>query len=47
MVATGRYGHWRPFKMRPDSDFIACGARIRIQPPQKGGDDTAMNGLEL
>ena len=33
--------------MRPDPDFIACGASLRIQSPQGSGDDTVMNGLEL
>ena len=45
IVTSGWFGYWRGWKLRPNINYFACGARLKIQPPQGAGDDTAMNGL--
>ena len=47
MVHTGWWGFWRYYKMRPNPFYFACGARMRWQGAVGGGDDTAMNGLQM
>ena len=45
VVHPGHWGNWRPWVYAPDGYYIA-GMRARFEPWQRGGDDTALNGIE-
>jgi len=45
-VWDGNWGDWSPDVMVPSGYYIA-GFRCRVEPPQGGGDDTAMNGIRM
>eukprot|EP00977_Amphora_coffeiformis_P020429 scaffold8253_cov163-Amphora_coffeaeformis.AAC.4 len=55
VVFNGLWGKWKDWVYRPrprgprtrNDRFFACGAQIRFEDPQGGGDDTAANGLRL
>ena len=42
----GNWGGWQPWKTS-DLNYYACGANLRFEDSQGGGDDTAANGLKL
>ena len=42
----GAWGNWRNLVSCPVGE-VACGAEVRIERDQGGGDDTAMNGLRF
>jgi len=44
-VKTG-WGSWKPWQRCP-SGFAVAGLRTRVERPQGGGDDTALNGIQL
>jgi len=45
-VYSGKWGGWKGMKMCPFGKYIG-GARVRFEDRQGGGDDTALNGLEI
>jgi hypothetical protein len=45
-IWDGNWGQWKNFVNAP-SGYYACGATLRVEPPQGKGDDTAANGLKL
>lgn len=47
LVNPGYWGYWHGWVLRPNIFFLACGARVRSQPPQGAGDDTALNGVQF
>jgi hypothetical protein len=42
----GPWGEWGPWQHCPSNSY-ADAFRIRVQPPQGSGDDTALNGIQL
>lgn len=44
-VYEGLWGDWKGMKF--DKDRVMCGAKVRFEKDQNGGDDTALNGLIL
>ena len=46
LVWGGSWGEWKDWKMCPDGKYMA-GGRVRFEDPQGGGDDTALNGLQI
>lgn len=45
-LEDGIWGSWAGEASVPD-DSLVCGVQIRIESPQRDGDDTAMNGINL
>jgi len=45
IVYSGLWGEWKSWKFQPRK--LVKGARVRFEDPIGGGDDTAMNGIEL
>ncbi|NWI48570.1 VMO1 protein, partial [Picathartes gymnocephalus] len=43
-ASTGTWGDWSP---RCPRSWGVCGIQSRLQPPQDGGDETALNDLKL
>lgn len=46
-IYSGLWGEWKPMVKSEDGGMYACGAQIRFEDRQGGGDDTAANGLRL
>ena len=46
VVWGGSWGNWKGMKMCPNGKYMAA-ARVRFEDPIGGGDDTALNGLEI
>jgi hypothetical protein len=47
---TSEYGQWGTWSKRMDCQdrrSYIVGARLRIEPPQGGGDDTALDDVQL
>ncbi|NWH67288.1 VMO1 protein, partial [Geococcyx californianus] len=42
----GHLGTWGNWSL-PCAHGATCGLRTRLEPPQRGGDDTALNSLQL
>ncbi|HUT79128.1 MAG TPA: hypothetical protein VM285_15625 [Polyangia bacterium] len=42
----GSWGNWGGIQYCPEDTYV-CGIRVRIEPDQGGGDDSAMNGVRL
>ena len=46
LVWGGSWGEWKGWTMCSDGKYMAAG-RVRFEDRQGGGDDTALNGLEI
>jgi len=46
VVEEGRWGNWRGPAIAANGHFV-YGVRTRFEPYQRGGDDTALNGIRL
>jgi len=47
-IENGNWGGWGSWKTpKSTSDYYACGAQLRVEGKQGGGDDTGANGLNL
>ncbi|NXS23076.1 VMO1 protein, partial [Mystacornis crossleyi] len=43
----GPQGSWGNWSLPCPPAAGVCGLRTRLEPPQRGGDDTGLNDLEL
>jgi len=46
-IYNGIWGGWKPWVKTQSGGLYACGAELRFEDSQGGGDDTAANGLKL
>ena len=46
-IYNGIWGGWKHWRKTQSSGMYACGAELRFEDSQGGGDDTAANGLKL
>eukprot|EP00957_Ditylum_brightwellii_P088043 6706686-Ditylum_brightwellii.AAC.1 len=46
VIWNGNWGDWWPSKSA-GPDYWACGAQLRVEGSQAGGDDTAANGIKM